>query len=98
MSLNQSLCLFVMLVPLSIFTFFQSEIKEMQERLRVEKEAWEANYMKKQETWLTQKERELKANVRKDRDKEIELVIARLEEDSVTSREECERTAENRIK
>ncbi|XP_067670950.1 centrosomal protein of 131 kDa-like [Haliotis asinina] len=74
------------------------EVRELNERLRVEKEAWEENYMKKQETWLAQKERELKSHVRRDRDKEIEMVIQRLEEDATRSREECERAAENRIK
>ncbi|XP_074648896.1 centrosomal protein of 131 kDa-like [Tubulanus polymorphus] len=75
-----------------------TETKELHERLRIEKEAWEANYMKKQETWLLQKERELKENVRKDRDKEIELVIGRLEDDTIAAREESERVADNRIK
>ena len=51
-----------------------------------------------QETWLLSKERELKEHVRKDRDKEIELVITRLEDDAATAREECERAAENRVK
>jgi len=36
--------------------------------------------------------------MRAERDKEIELVISRLEEDGVEAREECERAAENRIK
>ena len=54
--------------------------------------------MKKQETYLMQKERELKQQVRKDRDKEIEMVIGRLEEDTQATRDECERVAENRIK
>ncbi|XP_064600746.1 centrosomal protein of 131 kDa-like isoform X2 [Liolophura sinensis] len=76
----------------------KTEVKELQERLKVEKESWEENYMKRQETWLVQKERELKEQVRRDRDKEIEMVIARLEEDNSSSRAECERTAENRIK
>ncbi|XP_070580321.1 centrosomal protein of 131 kDa-like [Ptychodera flava] len=75
-----------------------SEIRELEERLKVEKEAWEENYMKKQETWLLAKERELKENVRRDRDKEIELVIQRLEDDNIATREECERAAENRVK
>ena len=44
------------------------------------------------------KERELKENVRRDRDKEIEMVISRLEEDNETSRDEVERVAENRVK
>lgn len=54
--------------------------------------------MKKQEAWLVAKERELKERVREERDKEIELVISRLEDDGVQAREECERAAENRIK
>lgn len=36
--------------------------------------------------------------MRKERDREIELVIGRLEEDSQATRDECERVAENRIK
>ncbi|XP_022092605.1 centrosomal protein of 131 kDa-like [Acanthaster planci] len=76
----------------------RAEVKDLEERLKIEKEAWEENYMKKQETWLLSKERELKEHVRKDRDKEIELVITRLEEDAATGREECERAAENRVK
>ena len=43
-------------------------------------------------------ERELKEQVRKERDKEIELVIRRFEEDNQSARDECERVAENRIK
>lgn len=54
--------------------------------------------MKKQETVLVSKERELKEKVRAERDREIELVITRLEEDAATSRDETERAAENRIK
>ena len=36
--------------------------------------------------------------MRKERDKEIELVIQRLEEDNQAVKDECERVAENRIK
>ncbi|XP_077314848.1 centrosomal protein of 131 kDa isoform X2 [Lithobates pipiens] len=76
----------------------QAEIKALKERLEIEKQAWEQNYMKKEEAWLLTRERELKAEVRKGRDKEIELVIQRLESEMSTAREECERAAENRIK
>ncbi|KAJ8318528.1 hypothetical protein KUTeg_003619 [Tegillarca granosa] len=75
-----------------------AEITDLKEKLAVEKESWEENYIKKKETWMLQKERELKEQVRKDRDKEIELVITRLEEDATASREEAERAAENKIK
>lgn len=74
------------------------EIRELKDRLAVEKASWEENYMKKQETWMLQKERELKDQVRRDRDKEIELVISRLEEDATASREETEKAAEHKIR
>lgn len=47
---------------------------------------------------MLQKERELKDQVRRDRDKEIELVISRLEEDATASREETEKAAEHKIR
>ncbi|XP_053309204.1 centrosomal protein of 131 kDa isoform X3 [Spea bombifrons] len=76
----------------------QAEIKALKERLDIEKQAWEQNYMKKEEAWLLSRERELKEDVRKERDKEIEIVIHRLEAEMSAAREECERAAENRIK
>ncbi|XP_069606871.1 centrosomal protein of 131 kDa isoform X2 [Ranitomeya imitator] len=76
----------------------QIELKAIKERLEIEKQAWEQNYRKKEEAWLLTRERELKEEVRKGRDKEIELVIQQLEAEMSTAREECERAAENRIK
>ncbi|NXF87486.1 CP131 protein, partial [Eubucco bourcierii] len=76
----------------------QAEVKVLKERLEMEKQAWEANYMKKEEAWLLSRERELREELRKERDKEIELVIERLEADMSSAKEECERAAENRIK
>ncbi|XP_032653187.1 centrosomal protein of 131 kDa isoform X3 [Chelonoidis abingdonii] len=75
-----------------------AEVKVLKDRLEIEKQAWEANYRKKEEAWLLSRERELKEEVRKERDKEIELVIQRLEADMSSTKEECERVAENRIK
>ncbi|XP_075627139.1 centrosomal protein of 131 kDa isoform X1 [Balearica regulorum gibbericeps] len=76
----------------------QAEVKVLKDRLEIEKQAWEANYMKKEEAWLLSRERELREEVRKERDKEIELVIQRLEADMSSAKEECERAAESRIK
>ncbi|XP_073683888.1 centrosomal protein of 131 kDa [Garra rufa] len=76
----------------------QVEIKALKERLEIEKQTWEENYMKKEEAWLLTRERELKEEVRRGRDKEIELAIHRLEEETRGAREECERAADNRIK
>lgn len=76
----------------------QVEVKALKERLEIEKQTWEENYMKKEEAWLLSRERELKEEVRRGRDKEIELAIQRLEEETRGAREECERAADNRIK
>ncbi|XP_009959468.1 PREDICTED: centrosomal protein of 131 kDa-like, partial [Leptosomus discolor] len=76
----------------------EAEVKVLKDQLEIEKQAWEANYVKKEEAWLLSRERELREEVRKERDKEIELVIQRLEADMSSAKEECERAAENRIK
>ncbi|XP_031573058.1 centrosomal protein of 131 kDa-like [Actinia tenebrosa] len=76
----------------------QFEMRDLKEKLEIEKQAWIENYMKKQDAVLLTKERELKEGVREARDREIEMVITRLEEETAASREECERAAENRIK
>ncbi|NXE12393.1 CP131 protein, partial [Lophotis ruficrista] len=76
----------------------QTEVNVLKDRLEMEKQAWEANYMKKEEAWLLSRERELREEMRRERDKEIELVIQRLEADMSSAKEECERAAENRIK
>lgn len=47
---------------------------------------------------MIQKERELKEQVKRERDKEIEHLISRLESESTLTRDEAERAAENRIK
>lgn len=74
------------------------EIRSMKEKLKLEKDSWEQNFLKKQETWVVQKERELKDQVKRERDKEIEMVIARLEEDATSSRDDIERASENKIR
>lgn len=49
-----------------------------------------------QEVWLLTRERELKEDLRRQRDKEIELAIFTLEEETSKDKEECERAADNR--
>lgn len=49
-----------------------------------------------QEAWLLRRERELREETRRDRDKEIELVVHRLEADMTLAREESERASESR--
>ncbi|XP_078135438.1 centrosomal protein of 131 kDa isoform X2 [Sander vitreus] len=76
----------------------QVEMKALQERMDIEKQTWEENYKKKEEAWLLSRERELKEELRRERDKEIELAIWTLEEETSKDKEECERAADNRVK
>ncbi|XP_076007717.1 centrosomal protein of 131 kDa [Genypterus blacodes] len=76
----------------------QVELKAFQERWEMEKETWEETYKKKQEAWLLTRELELKEEVRRVRDREIELAIRRLEEVTSEAKEESERAADNRVK
>ncbi|CAK6438603.1 unnamed protein product [Pipistrellus nathusii] len=76
----------------------QMELQALKEQLEVERRLWEANCAKKEEAWLLSRERELKEEIRRGRDKDIELVIRRLEADMTQAREESERAAESRIK
>ncbi|XP_070596290.1 centrosomal protein of 131 kDa isoform X2 [Erythrolamprus reginae] len=76
----------------------QVETQSLKMQLDMEKQAWEATYLKKEEAWLLTRERELREEVRKERDKEIELVIQKLEADMSSAKDECERIAESRIK
>ncbi|KAM4715450.1 centrosomal protein of 131 kDa isoform 2-T4 [Anableps anableps] len=76
----------------------QMEMKILQERLDVEKQTWEENYKKKEEAWMLSRERELKEELRRERDKEIEIAIWTLEEETSKDKEECERAADNRVK
>lgn len=50
------------------------------------------------EKQVVARERELREGLRAERDREIELVIARLETESTSSRAELERAAEARLK
>ncbi|XP_044103179.1 centrosomal protein of 131 kDa isoform X1 [Neovison vison] len=75
----------------------QMEMKALKEELEAERQMWEANCAKKEEAWLLNRERELRDEVRRGRDKEIELVIHRLEADMTRAREESQRAAESRV-
>ncbi len=74
-----------------------NEINELKEKLTIEKQNWEENYMKQQETILANKERELREQMKHERDKEIEKIISQLESDTTSTKEEVERTADNRV-
>ncbi|XP_054171515.1 centrosomal protein of 131 kDa isoform X14 [Homo sapiens] len=75
----------------------QMELNTLKQQLELERQAWEAGRTRK-EAWLLNREQELREEIRKGRDKEIELVIHRLEADMALAKEESEKAAESRIK
>ncbi|XP_008954767.4 centrosomal protein of 131 kDa isoform X3 [Pan paniscus] len=76
----------------------QMELNTLKQQLELERQAWEAGRTRKEEAWLLNREQELREEIRKGRDKEIELVIHRLEADMALAKEESEKAAESRIK
>lgn len=59
---------------------------------------WKNNYKKQQEKLIGEKEIAIRELCRKERDKEIEVVIERLEKESTENKLQLEQTTENRIK
>ncbi|KAF6092911.1 centrosomal protein 131 [Phyllostomus discolor] len=75
----------------------QVELQALKDQLEVERQMWQASCARKEEAWLLERERELKEEIRRGRDKDIELVVRRLEADMTLAREESERAAETRV-
>eukprot|EP00117_Sycon_ciliatum_P020002 scpid16263/ scgid17949/ 5-azacytidine-induced protein 1; Centrosomal protein of 131 kDa; Pre-acrosome localization protein 1 len=75
----------------------QSELREQSERLVIEREAWKENFMRKQGAELSAKERILRQELKVERDKEIEMVVNRLESDMNETQEEHQRQLEARM-
>ena len=49
------------------------ELREQRERLELERQAWEENLLKRQETSMMTREREMKEQLRQERDKVEEM-------------------------
>ncbi len=75
-----------------------NEINELKEKLNLEKQNWEENSLKKHEIILANKERELREQMKHERDKEIEKIISQFESDTTSTKDEVERNAEDRVK
>ena len=74
-----------------------NEIQELKDNLTLERQNLDEDYKRQQETILANKERELRKQMKEERDKEIEKIIAQFESDTTTTKEETERTADNRV-
>jgi 5-azacytidine-induced protein 1 len=77
---------------------YNNEISALKEKLTIDQQNWEENYMKKQEALLANKERELREQMKQERDREIERIIAQFENDTTSTQEEAEHTADTRVK
>ncbi|ORZ39284.1 hypothetical protein BCR44DRAFT_1540004 [Catenaria anguillulae PL171] len=64
------------------------ELSKVQEQARVEREAWQQAYIAKVEADIRSREREFKDQLLRERDREIEHVISRLEQESGSSSSE----------
>lgn len=81
-----------------MFCHPQNELKSLKEALELEKEAWILSYKKDQTIRISEREMEIRNQCKRDRDKEIELVIERLESDATQSRAELEQAMDNRLR
>lgn len=61
-------------------------------------ETWKTNYIKQQNVQLSEKETHIREYYRKERDREIENVIERLENEATETKKQIEQTTENRIR
>ena len=75
-----------------------NELQAVKDKLTSERQQWEDTLLKQQETSLAGKERELREQMKHERDREIEKIISQFESDTTSTKEETERTAENRVK
>lgn len=73
-------------------------MKSVKEALELEKEAWILSYKKDQTTRISEREMEIRNQCKRERDKEIELIIERLESDATQSRAELEQAMDNRLR
>ncbi|KAK9883551.1 hypothetical protein WA026_001730 [Henosepilachna vigintioctopunctata] len=75
-----------------------NEVKLVKESVLIELENWKNSFKKKQLALLMEKETSIRQECRKERDREIEIVIERLESEANNSKIQLEHTTENRIK
>lgn len=66
--------------------------------MEMETEAWKNNYRKQQTIQLIEKEAKLRDQFKKERDREIEEVIERLEAEATETRIQIEQATDNRIR
>ncbi|XP_017776428.1 PREDICTED: centrosomal protein of 131 kDa [Nicrophorus vespilloides] len=76
----------------------EGEVKMLKETTEMEMETWRSNLRKQQECQIANREQSIRENCRRERDKEIEAVIERLEAEASDNRNQLEIATENRIR
>ncbi|KAF2889772.1 hypothetical protein ILUMI_16401, partial [Ignelater luminosus] len=75
-----------------------TELNVLKEKTELEMEAFRNNYKKQAAAQIAEKEMQIREKCRKERDREIEAVIERLEMESNENKLQIEQSTENRIK
>ncbi|KAG5891218.1 hypothetical protein JTB14_036135 [Gonioctena quinquepunctata] len=75
-----------------------NELRLLKETSQIELETWQNNFRKQQATVLSEKEAAIAEQYRKERDREIEAVIERLENEANDNKIQLEQSTENRIR
>lgn len=75
-----------------------NEIKVLKETVTMEAEAWKTSYRKQQDLQLIEKEARMREQFKKERDREIEEVIDRLELEANETRMQTELATENKLR
>ncbi|KAK9731361.1 hypothetical protein QE152_g13702 [Popillia japonica] len=75
-----------------------NEIKLLEETISMETEAWKNNYRKQQAIQIIEKEAKMRDQFKKERDREIEEVIERLESEANETKVQIEQATESRIR
>ncbi|KAJ8923072.1 hypothetical protein NQ315_001624 [Exocentrus adspersus] len=75
-----------------------NELRLLKESSQMEFETWQNNFKKQQNINLAEKEAAMREQCRKERDKEIEAVIERLESEASENKAQMEQSTENRIR
>ncbi|KAJ8983980.1 hypothetical protein NQ317_008685, partial [Molorchus minor] len=75
-----------------------NEIRLLKESSQIEFETWQNNFKKQQAQLLAEKEGAIREQCRRERDREIEAVIDRLENEACENKAQLEQSTENRIR
>lgn len=76
----------------------KTELKNIKESLDLEFEVWKNNHKKQQTIKLSEMEAQMRDLCKKERDREIEMVIERLEQEAIETKAQTEQAAENRLR